>query len=199
MRFSEIADFFREFKYIEKSAVLGIGGDGRKNGFGSILFESPEEAESAALALDQATIGTRYVELSTITYGDYLSFNGPAGGSGSAAAGGFSGNTVQLSRFVNDENMDKCLMMRGLPYRITIEEVVAFFDGFGKLTEEAIHVEEFNGKRSGSALVIMESQDVAQDALASLNKKEIGADGRYVDLFDCNDQFMRKICKLPME
>ena len=77
MRFSEIADLFREFKYIEKSAVLGIGGDGRKNGFGSILFESPEEAESAALALDQATVGTRYVELSTITYGDYLIFNGP--------------------------------------------------------------------------------------------------------------------------
>ena len=77
VRFSEIADFFREYKYVEKSAVLGIGGDGRKNGYGSILLESPEEAETAALALDQATIGTRYVELSTITYGDYLSFNGP--------------------------------------------------------------------------------------------------------------------------
>ena len=77
VRFSEIADFFREYKYVEKSCVLGIGGDGRKNGFGSILFESAEEAENAALALDQATIGTRYVELSTISYADYLAFNGP--------------------------------------------------------------------------------------------------------------------------
>lgn len=77
VRYSEIADFFREYKYVEKSVVLGIGGDGRKNGYGSILFESPEEAENAAIALDQATIGTRYVELSTISYADYLSFNGP--------------------------------------------------------------------------------------------------------------------------
>lgn len=90
-------------------------------------------------------------------------------------------------------------MMRGLPYRITVDEIVAFFDGFGKLAEDAVHIEEFNGKRSGSALVIMENQDVAQDALAALNKKEIGTDGRYVDLFDHNDSFMRKICKLPME
>ena len=89
--------------------------------------------------------------------------------------------------------------MRGLPYRITVDEIVAFFDGFGAVTEEAVHIEEFNGKRSGSALVIMESNDVAQDAKASLNKKEIGTDGRYVDIFDCNVSSMRKVCKLPME
>lgn len=39
VRYEEIADFFRDFRYIEKSAILGVGGDGRKNGFGSILFE----------------------------------------------------------------------------------------------------------------------------------------------------------------
>ena len=124
-----------------------------------------------------------------------------SGGSGgfSGGGGGYTGNTTQLSKFVNDDNQEQCLVMRGLPYRITTDEILAFFDGFGKLAEEQVHIEEFNGKRSGSALVIMESCDVAQDAKASLNKKEIGTEGRYVDLFDCNDSFMRKICKMAFD
>ena len=48
VRYSEINDFFRQFRYVEKSAILGVGRDGRKNGFGSLLFESPEEAAAAA-------------------------------------------------------------------------------------------------------------------------------------------------------
>ena len=77
VRYEEIADFFRDFRYIEKSAILGVGGDGRKNGFGSILFEDHEEAKGAAQKLDGLYVGERYVELSVISYGDYLKFNGP--------------------------------------------------------------------------------------------------------------------------
>lgn len=76
-RYEEIADFFREFRYIEKSVVLGVGGDGRKNGFASILFEDQEEAKEAAKEMDQRNVGERYVELSVISYKDYLNFNGP--------------------------------------------------------------------------------------------------------------------------
>ena len=80
VRYEEIADFFRDYRYIEKSAILGVGGDGRKNGFGSILFEDQEESREAAKLLDGSYIGERYVELSVISYGDYLKFNGPSGG-----------------------------------------------------------------------------------------------------------------------
>lgn len=45
--YEEIADFFHNFQYIEKSVVLGLGRDGRKNGFGAILFESAAEAQHA--------------------------------------------------------------------------------------------------------------------------------------------------------
>ena len=89
--------------------------------------------------------------------------------------------------------------MRGLPYRIEASEIVAFFDGFGNLAEGDIHIEEQNGRRTGSALVIFETMDVAQDAKSSLNKKEIGAEARYVELYDHHDTFMRKICQLPFE
>lgn len=44
VRYNEITDLFRQYKYIEKSAILGVGSDGRKNGFGSILFENADQA-----------------------------------------------------------------------------------------------------------------------------------------------------------
>jgi RNA recognition motif-containing protein len=84
--------------------------------------------------------------------------------------------------------------MRGLPYRVTVDTIQQFFDGHAKLTQDEIFIEEFNGKRTGSALVVFENEQVAQDAKASLNKNEV--DGRYIELFDQNDNFMRKICKL---
>ena len=77
IRFEEIGDFFREHRYIQKSVILGCGADGRKNGFGSILFEDPETALMAVKDLDGKYIGQRYAEISVLSYGDYLRFNGP--------------------------------------------------------------------------------------------------------------------------
>ena len=51
--------------------------------------------------------------------------------------------------------------MRGCPWKITEEEIIEFFDGFGKLTKQDIFIEEFNGKRTGSALVIFENEEMA--------------------------------------
>lgn len=98
VRYEEIADFFRDHRYIEKSSILGVGADGRKNGFGSILFEDQETAQLAAKELDGNYIGERYVEISVISYGDYLRFNGPSGG-------GFNnGQTIKLSKYVGPDN-----------------------------------------------------------------------------------------------
>ena len=86
--------------------------------------------------------------------------------------------------------------MRGLPWKITAEEIIEFFNGFSALSDQDIFIEEFNGKRTGSALVIFDGIDVAQEAKAALNKKTIGADQRYVELYDSNDHFMQKVCNL---
>ena len=194
VRFSEIGDFFRQFRYVERSAVLGVGGDGRKNGYGAILFDTSDEAHAAAEELDQQNIGSRYVELSVISYGDYLGFNGPI-------SGGYGGQgnqkSTRLSNFVNDDNQTLGLVMRGLPYRVEVSEIVAFFNGAAEVAEDQIHIEENNGKRTGSALVFFDTAETAQNVKEALNKKEIG--GRYVELYDSNDTFMRKICHLPME
>ncbi len=55
------------------------------------------------------------------------------------------------------ENQDRSLVMRGLPYRVNAEDILSFFSGYGSLTLDDIIIEEFNGKRSGSALVIFEN------------------------------------------
>jgi len=187
-RYEEVADFFQDYKFIQRSVILGLNNEGRKNGFGSILFENQEEAEAAAQGMDEQHVGSRYVNLSVISYGDYKRFNKPAGG------GNFGSKTVKLAHYVNDDNKDRSLVMRGLPYRATPEIVTTFFDGFGKIVDEDIFIEEFNGRRTGSALVVFENEAIAQDAKSALHRKEI--EGRYIELFDQNDQFMQKICQL---
>ena len=43
-----MADFFKDYKTVPDSVVLGQGPDGRTNGLGAVVFENVEEAERAA-------------------------------------------------------------------------------------------------------------------------------------------------------
>lgn len=178
--------------YVFKSVVIGLGRDGRPNGFASILFESEADAENAMNARNGEYIGNRYVDLSIITYEDYSRFNGPPTGN----YGGQPGSYVKLSKYVNPENQERCILMRGCPYKIEAKDVVTFFDGFGTINLDDVFIEESNGRRTGSVLVIFENGDMAQDAKAAMNKKVIGDESRYVELHDCNDLFMKKVCQL---
>jgi RNA recognition motif-containing protein len=52
--------------------------------------------------------------------------------------------------------------MRGLPFRVTVEEILEFFIGYGNMMKTDIVIEEFNGgKRSGAALVFFENEEMA--------------------------------------
>ena len=86
--------------------------------------------------------------------------------------------------------------MKGLPWKITTEEIIEFFgDDYGKVTEADIHIEEADGKRTGSGLVIFESEDKAQEAKDGKQKQNIGVAQRYVNLFDSGDNFFQKVCE----
>lgn len=50
-RYEEVSELFKDFSYIERSVVLGLGNDGRKNGFGAILFGDEKEARDAVKEL----------------------------------------------------------------------------------------------------------------------------------------------------
>ena len=98
--------------------------------------------------------------------------------------------------YVNNDNRERCLIMRGCPWKVTAEEIVEFFKGYGAMTTDDVFIEAFKGKRTGSAMAIFESQQIAQDAKENLQKGKIGVEQRYLQLFDHNDEFMQKICKL---
>jgi RNA recognition motif-containing protein len=197
IRYEEVADFFQDFKYINQSVVLGLNNEGRKNGFGAILFEDEEEAARAAKEMNKQYIGStnRYVDLSVISYEDYVNFNQNYYRGGKSSGGYHNqGNFVKLHQCVNPDNLDRSIMLKGLPYRITTEQVQEFLKDFGEIPAQNIFIEEFNGKRTGSALVVFESEEVAQSAKKALQKSEI--EGRYIEFFDQNDEFMRKVCRL---
>ena len=72
--YDEISDFFKDFKMVEKSIVLGIGPDGRKDGYGVCLFNDEQEANAAVAQMNEQHIGERYIRLNAMSYGEYLRF-----------------------------------------------------------------------------------------------------------------------------
>jgi hypothetical protein len=125
----------------------------------------------------------------------HMSRECPKAAEGGGGGGGYGGEGgVKLSDFVNGKNRDRALMMRGTPFRATMDELIGFFDGHGTIKEENITIEEMNGRRTGSVLVIFETSDHAQAAKDAKQKGDLG--GRYIDLFDENDSMMQRVCRL---
>ena len=157
-RYEEVADFFKGFNYIEQSVTLGLNNEGRKNGFGAMLFKTEDDAAQAAKEMDKKYVGNRYVDLTVISYDEYKNFNNLGG----SKFGGNAGNYVKLFNYVDGDNAPRSLVMRGLPYRVTVDEVISYFTMVATLSESHIFVEEFNGKRTGAALVQFENEEIAQ-------------------------------------
>ena len=72
---------------------------------------------------------------------------------------------------VTEENKTKCLLIKGLPFKIQVREIVKFFEGFGTISSDNIFVEESApGRKTGLGLVIFESEDLCQEAKDAMNK-----------------------------
>jgi len=154
-------------------------------------MKTAEDVEGAVKDLNKKYIGERYVDLSVIAYADYRAFNSEKY---TQSKNKFGGSTCKLFQEVNPDNQERSLVLRGLPYSATKDSVLEFVKDFGNVQESDVFIEEFNGKKTGSCLVVFENQAVAQDAKAALHKQEI--ESRYIECFDDQDEFMRKICRL---
>lgn len=191
----EVNDFFNEYKTKEDSLQWGLGQDGRKNGWGAILMEDEDQASRAAEALNKQYIGQRYICLNVMTYADWKKFNAgqQAGGGDRSSSGGGQQErkTLKLADVVTDDNRSKALAMRGLPFRVKMDEIKEFFAEVCEMQETNIHIEENEGRRSGAGLAVFENEEQAQEAKDALNRKEIG--GRFIQLFDENDGMWNKL------
>lgn len=71
-----------------------------------------------------------------------------------------------------------CIKLRGLPFDVTVEEILVFFRGLRLL--DVIMCTRYDGKPSGEAMVLFPSEEVVQQAL-QFDHQCIGS--RYIEIF----------------
>lgn len=129
-------------------------------------MDSEAEAQTAKTTKHEAHIGERFISLEIISYKEYQTFN--FGLKGKSLAGCF---VSSIGEKVTEENKTKCLLIKGLPFKIQVREIVKFFEGFGTISSDNIFVEESApGRKTGLGLVIFESEDLCQEAKEAMNK-----------------------------
>uniref|UniRef100_A0A7S4B3A2 RRM domain-containing protein n=1 Tax=Chrysotila carterae TaxID=13221 RepID=A0A7S4B3A2_CHRCT len=183
---------------------LVLGANGRPNGEAYVEFGS-EEVADAALAKDRATLGTRYVEvfratpeqmakaLSRTNKSNNLAAGtpmqpvgvGPPQGAMSYAYGPFSmpapmGYPNGAPPMMAAQGMEAVVKMRGLPYKVTRNDVLDFFAGLA-VPLNGVHL-MFNEREqpTGEAYVEFSGPDDRERAM-SKDRQHMG--GRYVELF----------------
>ena len=103
----EIEQFFSRYAYLRDSIHLGVLQDGRKTGQAALLFESQEEAANAMNEKQGQNVGSRWVELYQMPYSQYQSFLDDQ----------LQQKTVNLRSYLNEENVNRCVKLRGIPYQ----------------------------------------------------------------------------------
>lgn len=92
---------------------------------------------------------------------NFHSQQGGGGNRGSSGGGNFERKTLKLADVVNSDNQAKALAMRGLPFRVKMDEIKEFFSEICEVSEENIHIEEEDGRRSGAGLAVFENEEQA--------------------------------------
>ena len=95
---------------MRESIRIGELADGRKTGQAAVLFESVVEATNAMNEKQGQNVGSRWVELYQIPYSQYQSFQDDQ----------LNQKTVNLKNFLNEENINRCVKLRGIPYQASV-------------------------------------------------------------------------------
>jgi len=80
----------------------------------------------------------------------------------------YSKNT-SLRSFVNSDNIDRAVKLRGMPFHVTQDEIVDFFRDFNITTSDVV-IEQRNGKMTGFGLVFLANPDDAERAKRDLHR-----------------------------
>lgn len=137
--------------------------EGRKTGHAAVLFESAEDAERAFKEKQKQEIGGRWILLNDLEVEDHAEFESydPAN------------KNVRCGDSVNEDNVDRCVKIRGLPWAANKGTVIEFFEGF-KVRKNDITIDIQGGKNSGFAVIVLQDADEAERACSELDKKTIG-------------------------
>mmetsp|Transcript_17004 Transcript_17004/g.49254 ORF Transcript_17004/g.49254 Transcript_17004/m.49254 type:complete len:269 (+) Transcript_17004:1-807(+) len=160
----DVANFFAPLRPIPGTIILGRNASGQPSGEAHVTFATDADAR-LALTRNRQMMGNRYIELFQMPPG---ARPGPPMPYGNGAAPGMGHPPMVANSPV--------LKLRGMPYTATVEDVVAFFMGYG-VTAAQVQL----GPQPGHAIVRFNSPPEAQRALAEKNHAHMGA--RYIELF----------------
>nr|XP_020641063.1 epithelial splicing regulatory protein 1 isoform X1 [Pogona vitticeps] len=163
----DIARFFKGLNIAKGGAALCLNAQGRRNGEALVRFVS-EEHRDLALQRHKHHMGNRYIEVYKATGKDFLKIAG--------------GTSNEVAQFLSKENQ-VIVRMRGLPFNVTTEEVLAFFGQHCPVTggkEGILFVTYPDNRPTGDAFVLFACEEYAQNALKK-HKDLLGK--RYIELF----------------
>ena len=82
---------------------------------------------------------------------------------------------VCLRDKLNDSNRSRAVKMRGLPWKVTVDEIIEFYkNGDYTVKPEDVVIERQDGKVTGFGLAFLATDDDAEGAIDSLNREHIG-------------------------
>lgn len=114
----EIIQFYSGYDILPASLKYKLDDQGRKSGQACILFSSKSESLRALAERHKQTLGNRWIELVEIDRHEYDTFNMIR-----------DNYNIRCGDSVTEENVSRCVKLRGLPFSATKQEVIEFFDG----------------------------------------------------------------------
>ncbi|KAJ9452121.1 RNA-binding protein fusilli [Diplonema papillatum] len=167
---TEITQFFQG--YAVEDVVVAYDPIGKHKGEAYARLSSDEEAHRAVQERNKQKMGTRYIEL-------------------------FPSSVKELeeARAANpgDEvNASLVLRLRGIPFSVTDEDIVTFFNTHHVgIIESSVHIQMgYDGRPTGCAFVRVISEEDAVKALA-LKKAYMGP--RYVEIYRASEQELSQV------
>nr|XP_004555700.2 G-rich sequence factor 1 [Maylandia zebra] len=156
----DLLQFFSECRIRDgvKGIHLTLDRLGRPSGRAFIEMEHEEDV-SKALEKHRQYLGPRYVEVYEVTNGDA---------------------EVILKKATQPLGADGVVLLRGLPFTCTEDDIVHFFSGLEIMANGITMVTDSRGRKSGVAYVQFTSQEAADEALQR-DREIIGS--RYIEVF----------------
>uniref|UniRef100_T1ILP7 RRM domain-containing protein n=1 Tax=Strigamia maritima TaxID=126957 RepID=T1ILP7_STRMM len=182
----DIARFFRGLNIARGGVALCLSPQGRRNGEALVRFVNSEHRDMA-LKRHKHHIGNRYIEVYKATGEDFVNVAG--------------GNNNEAQSFLS-RGGQVIVRMRGLPYDCTAQQVIQFFEN-GAMPcsvmdseEGVLFVRKPDGRATGDAFVLFETEDAASRALQK-HRELIGS--RYIELFRSTTAEVQQVLNRSMD
>lgn len=146
----DIIAFFDGYNMVSGSLKWQVNEEGKKTGLAAVLFETSTDQERAFKDKQKQEIGGRWILLGDLDVDDHENFESYDP----------ENKNVRCSDSVNEDNVDRCVKLRGLPWAANKGTVIDFFEGF-KVTKGDITIDIQAGKNSGFAICILKDEEEA--------------------------------------